>query len=206
MKQYEAMFLFDPNFGSSFENCEKEIRRLMDRAEAELVFCRLWDERRLAYRIKGRKRGVYVLTYFKAATDRITGLERDVNISEDILRVLVTRADHMTTDMMERALQASAEEGDSSVAGRRPGDAPPKTGPSVEATSDAKEKPSDAKEKPSDSEKKPSDSEEKSSETAEKSSEAAAEPTTAAVAAAGADESEAAESTPASSDATSETA
>ena len=55
MKQYEAMFLFDPNFGASFENCEKEVRRLMDRAEAELLFCRTWDERRLAYRIKGRK-------------------------------------------------------------------------------------------------------------------------------------------------------
>lgn len=205
MKQYEAMFLFDPNFGSSFENCEKEIRRLMDRAEAELVFCHLWDERRLAYRIKGRKRGVYVLTYFKAATDRITALERDVSISEDILRILVTRADHMTADMMERALQASAEESDSPVAGRRPGDAPPKTGPSVEATSDAKEKPSDAKATPSDSEKKPSDKKEQSSESAEKPSGSDEKPGTETVTA-GAVESDSSESTPASTDATSETA
>ena len=29
MNQYEAMFLFDPTFGNTFENCEKEIRRLI---------------------------------------------------------------------------------------------------------------------------------------------------------------------------------
>ena len=109
MNQYEAMFLFDPTFGGTFENCEKEVGRLMERAEAELLFCRKWDERRLAYKIKGRKRGVYVLTYFKAAPDRIGGLERDAQLSEDVLRVLVLRADHVTADMMEQNVPTSRE-------------------------------------------------------------------------------------------------
>ena len=87
MNQYEAMFLFDPTFGSSFENCEAQIRRLMERAEAELLFCRQWDERRLAYRINGRKRGVYVLAYFKAPASHIASLQRDAPLSEDILRL-----------------------------------------------------------------------------------------------------------------------
>ncbi len=116
MNQYEAMFLFDPTFGASFESCEKEIRRLMDRAEAELVFCRKWDDRRLAYRINGRKRGVYVLTYFKAKPEKVVPLERDAQLSEDILRLLVLRADDVTPESMERAmelgsLQANGEEG-----------------------------------------------------------------------------------------------
>lgn len=104
MNQYEAMFLIDPTFGASFENCEAEIKRLMERAEAELVFCRKWDERRLAYRVNGRKRGVYVLTYFKAKPDKIASLERDVKLSEDLLRVLVLRADDITPEAMERAM------------------------------------------------------------------------------------------------------
>ena len=110
MNQYEAMFLFDPTFGNSFERCESEIRRLMERAEAEVLFCKKWDERRLAYKIKGRKRGVYVLTYFKAPTDKILGLERDARISEDILRLLVLRADGVTHEMMEEACAARGEE------------------------------------------------------------------------------------------------
>jgi len=103
------MFLIDPNFGASFEACEGEVKRLMDRAEAEILFCRKWDERRLAYRIKGRKRGVYILVYFKAAPDKISPLHRDVQISEDVLRVLVLRADGVTEEMMERAANMRAE-------------------------------------------------------------------------------------------------
>lgn len=110
MNQYEAMFLFDPTFGASYENCESEIRRLMERAGAELLFCRKWDERRLAFKVAGRKRGVYVLTYFKAPTDRIGGLERDAQLSENVLRVLVLRADGLTLEAMERACVIRSEE------------------------------------------------------------------------------------------------
>ena len=110
MNQYEAMFLFDPTFGSSFEACEAEVRRVMERAEAEVVFCRKWDERRLAYRIKGRKRGIYVLVYFKAASEKIVGLERDAQLSENVLRVLILRADDVSPEVMERAVTAPGAE------------------------------------------------------------------------------------------------
>lgn len=110
MKQYEAMFLFDPTFGSSFEQCEAEIRRLMERAEAEILICRKWDERRLAYRIKGRKRGVYVLVYFKASPEKITPLERDAQLSEDILRLLVLKAENLSLDDMAAVFRVSGEQ------------------------------------------------------------------------------------------------
>jgi len=127
LNQYEAMFLFDPTFASSFENCENEIRRIMTRAEGEIVFCRKWDERRLAYKIKGRKRGTYVLVYFKAPPGKITALERDAFLSENVLRVLVLRADGVTPELMEkfavpRAADADSEDGDGGESGgdRRP--------------------------------------------------------------------------------------
>ncbi len=110
MNQYEAMFVFDPAFGSAFDKCEAEIRRLMERAQAEILFCRKWDERRLAYRIKKCKRGVYVLVYFKAPPDKIAPLERDAKLSEHILRLLVLRTDHMTREAMEEASRSSAAE------------------------------------------------------------------------------------------------
>lgn len=111
MKQYEAMFLFDPTFGTSYENCEAEIRRLIvDRAGGEIIFCRKWDERRLAYKLKGRKRGVYVLVYFKAPQERVGPLERDAELNENILRVLVLTAEGMTPELMEKAASSRGEE------------------------------------------------------------------------------------------------
>ena len=110
MKQYEAMFLFDPTFGSSFEKCQREIDRLMERAKAKILLCGPWDERRLAYRIKGRKRGVYVLVFFEAPPEGIPSIEHDAKLSEDILRVMVLRAEGLTRESMERAFPHRAQE------------------------------------------------------------------------------------------------
>lgn len=109
MNTYEAMFLFDPTFATELSRVDQEVERLMQRAEAELVMSRKWDERKLAYEIKGRKRGCYVLSFFRAQPDRIAGIERDVQLSESILRVLITRVDYLTEQDMESAYPGRGE-------------------------------------------------------------------------------------------------
>lgn len=109
MRHYEGMFLFDPAAASSWENVQAELDRLMSRAEARLISSSKWDERRLAYEIRGRKRGVYALTYFEADTSKLKGLERDAELSESILRYMVLRADHMTEDEMRQAAAPQQE-------------------------------------------------------------------------------------------------
>ncbi len=103
MNKYEAMFLFDPAFSPEWDKIQAEVDRLMQRAEAKLIVCGKWDERRLAYEIRGCKRAIYVLAYFEAAPDRISGMERDVQLSESCLRCLVLRADHLTEEQMREA-------------------------------------------------------------------------------------------------------
>ncbi len=100
MNTYEAMFLFDPAAGSTLESVQTEVDRLMARAEAEVIVTRRLEERRLTFEIDGRKRGLYVLTYFRADGTKIGPLERDVRLSEPILRALILRADHVTEEIM----------------------------------------------------------------------------------------------------------
>lgn len=109
MKTYEAMFLFDPSFAAEAGNPEKEVTRLMERASAQIVMNKKWEERKLAYEIKGRKRGSYWLTFFQADPQAITGIERDAQLSEVILRLLVQRADHMTEEDMNKAYTARSQ-------------------------------------------------------------------------------------------------
>ena len=99
-RQYEGMFVFDASFAADLSKPEAEIRRILERAQAELVFCRKWDERRLAYEIRGRKRGTYILTYFTCRPEAIVGIERDAQLSERVLRLLVLRADRVTAERM----------------------------------------------------------------------------------------------------------
>ena len=93
---YEAMFLLSQGVAADLSGAIEHIDELFGRAEAKVVAMKKWDERRLAYEIDKQKRGVYILAFFTGGSDAVSSLERDCNLSERIMRVLVTRADHMT--------------------------------------------------------------------------------------------------------------
>ncbi|HMQ17303.1 MAG TPA: 30S ribosomal protein S6, partial [Phycisphaerae bacterium] len=100
MKRYEAMFLFDNTAAYEWPTVEQEVNRLIGRIGAQLLACVKFDERKLAFEIRGRKRGTYVLTYMEAPPDRIGEFERDAHLSESVLRVLVLRADSLTPERL----------------------------------------------------------------------------------------------------------
>lgn len=100
---YEAMFLMSQSVAADLGGAVAHINEILARGHAEVVAMRKWDERRLAYEIKGQKRGVYILAYFKAASKDIAHIERDCNLSEKVLRTLLLRADHMTVEEMQAA-------------------------------------------------------------------------------------------------------
>jgi len=104
---YEAMFLFDPTAASSWEHVEEVVKRLMERANAEIIRLKKWDERRLAYEIDKHKRGTYVLCFFIAPTEKIVGLERDVKLSDEIIRALVLRRDKYTIEKVNEIADKS---------------------------------------------------------------------------------------------------
>ena len=95
---YEAMFLASQTAAASFGDLIEHINSLFERANADVISMKKWDERRLAYEIEKQKRGVYILAYFTCPTDMVPHLERDVVISDKLLRVLVTSADHLTEE------------------------------------------------------------------------------------------------------------
>jgi small subunit ribosomal protein S6 len=68
-----------------------------NRFEAEILSFKPWDERRLAYEIMGRKRGLYVLSYFKLDPLRMHEVEHDCRLDERILRALILRKDRPLT-------------------------------------------------------------------------------------------------------------
>ncbi len=92
---YEGLFLFPQSASANLKAAVDHVDDLLNRAGADVVSFRKWDERRLAFEIKGNKRGVYFLAYFRIEPSKLTVLERDCNLSEQLLRSMVTRADHI---------------------------------------------------------------------------------------------------------------
>ena len=100
---YEALFLVDSaEAGADWDGVCENITKVLGRSSAEIVSLRKWDDRPLAYEINKKKRGVYILVYFNAAGESISGIERDVQLSENIMRVLILRADHLSQEDIDK--------------------------------------------------------------------------------------------------------
>ncbi len=124
MQVYEGMFILDPaKFSRDPAAAAQQVADLIKQHGGTILAARIWDERKLAYPIKGHKKGVYWLTYFRMEGSGITPLERQCEISDDIIRQLILKVDPRIAD----ALVQHALAGDS--AARRPGPAAPAGAP-----------------------------------------------------------------------------
>lgn len=97
---YEAMFLLGPAAQTQADHGVGLTRGIIERHGGQVLHIKRWDERKLAYEIKRQKRGTYVIAFFKAPGGAVAPIERDVKLSDDFLRVLVTDASHLSETEM----------------------------------------------------------------------------------------------------------
>ncbi len=106
-KLYEAMFLVDSVQASDWDAVEKTIKTILGRADAEIVSIRNWAERKLAYEIDHKTRGTYVLCFFRADGSSIPNIEKDVQLSEQVMRVLILSAETREKEALEESTAGS---------------------------------------------------------------------------------------------------
>ncbi len=99
---YEGMFLVDSALATAdWEGTLAVVENILKRADAEVVAIRKWGERKLAYDIDHKTRGTYILAYFKAEGPRISGIEKDVLLSEKIMRVLILGTEKRPPELID---------------------------------------------------------------------------------------------------------
>lgn len=109
-KLYEAMFLVDSALASDWDAVVKTIEKILKRSHAEIVAIRNWAERKLAYEIDQKSRGTYVLCFFKADGSTIPRIENDVQLSEQILRVLILSTEARDEKDVEKDMHGTPDE------------------------------------------------------------------------------------------------
>ena len=92
MRRYELMLILRP------DTADDRVQQILDRttrgvaaADGQVVKVSPWGRRRLAYPISGYREGSYFIVVFEAPSDSIEELERGLNITEEVMRHLVTR-------------------------------------------------------------------------------------------------------------------
>jgi len=98
-RTYEGLFLLDAG-QPDFEAASRPVRGLLERYQADILSIKPWDERRLAYEIQGRRRGLYVLTYFAVDPAHMSEIEHDCELSEQILRSMILHKEALTQEQI----------------------------------------------------------------------------------------------------------
>lgn len=91
---YELMFILRPDLSSELVNKQMhKYRNLLKDLGAGKVSMEVWGKRRLAYEINRFQDGIYILTYFTGDGAQVAPLERDMRLSEEIIRYLTLKHD-----------------------------------------------------------------------------------------------------------------
>ena len=92
-----------------------------------------WEPRRLAYEIKARREGVYIVMNFRSEPAAKDELDRIFRISDDVLRHMIVKQDENADRFPSKTRQAETDRREREAAARAAAAPPPPT-PAEEAT------------------------------------------------------------------------
>ena len=98
---YEGLFIFDSDlYAKGPDEVSSQVASIIEQLGGEVLLSRLWDERKLAYPIKGQRRGTYWLAYFRIDPSTVKDLTRQFQLSGNILRFLILLVDPRLVDTL----------------------------------------------------------------------------------------------------------
>lgn len=108
MHPYELMVILDPALD------ERTVAPSLDKflgvirnAEGEIENVDIWGRRRFAYEIDKKTEGIYAVVDFVATPEATNELDRQLNLSEAVIRTKVLRRDEV---IAQRAVKAAKDE------------------------------------------------------------------------------------------------
>ena len=93
MTNYEVLFIIDPALEDEKKEATIEAVEEIIAAEGEVGNVDVWGMRKLAYPIKKKSEGYYVVIEFKAEPTLPKELDRRLKISDNVMRHLIDNKD-----------------------------------------------------------------------------------------------------------------
>ena len=98
---YECMFIFNANaYARNPAAAQKAVEELLESVDGEVLASRLWNEQKLAFPIKGHRKGAYWLTYARIESTKLAKLNRSTQLNDSILRHLFVKLEPRLVEPM----------------------------------------------------------------------------------------------------------
>lgn len=107
VRLYEAMWVVDANSGrEDYNKCIAGIKEIVEKGGGSWINADKWEERKLAYPIKKKKRALYIINHFSAPTESILKIDRNARLSDIVLRhMILVDEDGLTTSPPVRTIE-----------------------------------------------------------------------------------------------------
>lgn len=93
MAQYEIAVLYHPDLEVDLSKAEERVTKAIIDNGGKVVSTDNWGKRKLAYNIKRQEHGVYVFYTVELPAEGVRKVEGILNITDEVLRFLITRPD-----------------------------------------------------------------------------------------------------------------
>ena len=103
MTQYETLVIFTPVLSEEeYKRTAEAYKDIIKANGGEMVHEEQWGLRQLAYSIKKKTTGLYLVLEYKGETNTVAKLELQFTRDENVLRFMTIRLDKFSTDYNER--------------------------------------------------------------------------------------------------------
>lgn len=92
--KYEIMIILKPLLPEDIRFAlQKKIENILKGQKGSILAQDVWGKKHLAYPIKKHDEGYYVIYQFETESDNIAKVEKTLNLTNDVLRFLISKQD-----------------------------------------------------------------------------------------------------------------
>lgn len=89
MAKYELLYIVHPDLEASIDKITDKARGYIEARKGKITYEENWGKRKLAYPINKAEVGIYVLWYFEAPETALAKIERDMRLTEEVIRYMI---------------------------------------------------------------------------------------------------------------------
>jgi len=99
-RKYETIFILDPDLEEGVaQSAIEKIKGIITQGSGEILKVEDWGKRKLAYEVKKKSKGQYLLIHFSGSPALLSELERNFRVMDAVIKFQSIRLDERETSV-----------------------------------------------------------------------------------------------------------
>jgi small subunit ribosomal protein S6 len=117
MRKYETIFILDPDLeAEQAQAAIEKVKGIITQTNGEILKVEDWGKRKLAYQVKKKTKGHYILIHFSGSPALLSELERNFRVMDAVIKFQSVRLDERHVSATEVTVPEEPQEEESSGA------------------------------------------------------------------------------------------